>query len=77
MSRTDVMACVAMVGFLWACASGQVKPECSDAMLAEIDARYTAELILACNGQHLDDCEAFPAIRDQYDALREEWVQCR
>lgn len=76
MRRSDIAACVAMVGLLGACAASQSR-DCSEARLAEIEAAYVAEAVAACRGQEIAECEALPAIRDKYDALREGWVQCR
>lgn len=50
---------------------------CSDAALIEIEARYIAEIVAACEGQSYDDCDARPAIDARYDRLRSEWVYCR
>lgn len=77
-TRSDVAACVAMVGILGGCWAGQQRGgDCSEARLAEIEASYIAEVFAACNGQHLDACEAYPPLRDKYDSIREEWIQCK
>ena len=73
---SDAAACVAMIGLLGACAASQAQ-DCSEARLAEIEAAYVAEAVLACRGQDVETCEALPEIRERYDAMRKEWVQCR
>ena len=76
-SRSDAAACVAMIGLLGACAASTPNPACAEARLAEIEAAYVAEAVLACRGQEVETCEELPAIREKYDGLRKEWVQCR
>jgi len=76
MRASDAAACVAMAGILGACAAGQAR-DCSEARLAEIEAAYVAEAVLACRGQEVETCDALPEIRERYDGLRKEWVQCR
>lgn len=52
--------------------------KCSDAYLAELTTRETAELIAACVSVPKDTpCEAAKPVREKYAALREEWTQCK
>jgi hypothetical protein len=70
------MAVVAAVCLL-SCSHAAQRPACSPEYLAEIEAAYVAEAVAACRGQKVETCDALPEIRARYDALREEWVQCR
>ena len=76
MRRSDLMACVFVAGIL-GCSQAAQRPACSPEYLAEIEAAYVAEAVAACRGQQVETCDALPEIRARYDALREEWVQCR
>jgi hypothetical protein len=77
LTPSDAAACIAMAGILAACATQQQNPACAPERLAEIESAYVLEVLEACDGQHLETCDEWPAIRDRYDALREEWVTCR
>ena len=77
MRASDAAACVAMAGILAACAASTPNPACAEARLAEIEAAYVAEAVLACRGQDVETCKELPEIRERYDGLRKEWVQCR
>ena len=84
--RTDrIMGAVALlillfVGVLATLQCGctpQGRPECADDALVRIEAAYMAEIFRACDGQSFDTCDARPEIDARYDALREEWIQCK
>jgi hypothetical protein len=61
------------------CAPAASPAECSDQALAEIEARYSAELVAACYGKaaSVAECEDAPPIVAKYDGLRKDWLQCR
>jgi hypothetical protein len=66
------------------CASSQhvgcnsAEQAAADRAKAKVEADFFAEAFAACAGHELEDCDAFPAIRDKYRPLREAaWRQCR
>lgn len=60
-----------------AAASPAERPECSDRALLELESRYVAEIMVACDGQRFEDCPSRPAIDRRFDLLREQWVACK
>lgn len=77
LTPSDAAACFAMTAILAACASQYQNPACTPERLAEIESAYVLEVLDVCDGQQLETCSEWPAIRDRYDVLREEWVTCR
>ena len=77
----NVRASIAMAGIVGAVACGAAqhagRPECSDRALLELEARYVTEVMIACDGQSYDTCEAREEIDAKFDALRKEWVYCK
>lgn len=59
------------------CSPAAQRPACAPERLAEIEASYITEVMFACEGKTLSTCERYLEIREHYDAIREEWVQCR
>lgn len=53
------------------------RPECGHARLLEIEAKYLAAILTACDGHTLEACPAAPAIERDFTARREEWIACR
>ncbi|HXS18094.1 MAG TPA: hypothetical protein VN764_12945 [Polyangiaceae bacterium] len=52
-------------------------PECRDEALAQLEAYYVQDVMLACEGQDFDECDARVPIEAHYAQLREEWISCR
>lgn len=52
------------------------RPECAHERLAEIEAAWLSETLLACDGYTLEACPAAPGLEAKYSALREEWIAC-
>jgi hypothetical protein len=59
------------------CGASQERPACAPGKLAEIEARYIAEVLEVCDGQHFDDCLERVKVDKKYDAERQEWIQCK
>lgn len=75
--RLAIIALSLAVLVAFGCASAVQRPACAPERLAEIEAAYVTEVVFACEGYTLATCPRYLEIRDHYDALREEWVQCR
>ena len=77
-----VTAMLMFVHGLVSCGAAQ-NPKCPDTKLATLEARYIAEVVSACaeyggeNEPSVEECPDYPRIRDKYDALRKEYVECR
>ena len=59
------------------CAQAAQRPACAPERLAEIEAGFVTEVTFACEGYTLATCPRYREISEHYDALREEWIQCR
>jgi len=75
---TDVIA-IAAIALAVSCAALQTRerPACSDRALLEIESRYVAEVMVSCDGQAYDRCDARAGIDAKFDRLRNEWVACQ
>lgn len=52
--------------------------ECSDAVLAELESKFAAELLATCaNAPSVAKCPEADKVIAKYDALRKEWTECR
>jgi hypothetical protein len=75
-----LLAAVIFTGLLilaLGCGASQERPACAPGKLAEIEARYIAEVLTVCNGQHFDTCTERLKVDKKYEAERQEWVQCK
>lgn len=76
-----LLAGIALTGLLTlalgGCGASQERPACAPGKLAEIEARYIAEVLTVCNGQHFDTCTERLKVDKKYEAERKEWIECK
>lgn len=53
------------------------RPACSAATLAQLQSTYVTELIEACNGKTLEECDKVDAIDNRHQKRVQEWVECQ
>ena len=53
------------------------RPACSERVLVDINAAYLKDIVAACAGRPLTECEQAEAIDIAYAERVKEWVECR